>query len=83
MISTNRFFIVHLADDEAKQLGGKFEVQLLAHDGRANVVIYAREAGPLLVSGVPLSSRALEKVAELPPGQGLYLDQDGTEISPF
>jgi hypothetical protein len=83
MVSADRFFVVHLTDDEANQLGGKFEVQLLDNDGRAGVVIYAKEIGPLLVSGVSLSSRALERVAGLPPGQGLYLDQDGSEISPF
>ena len=84
MTQSERFFVVRLEASEASQSGGEFEVQLLKTNGQAKAVAYAsRDASSVVVGDIEIDQRVTLAAAHLPEGQGVYVNRDGEEISPF
>jgi len=76
------FFVVHLSAVRRGTSEAPYEVQLLDEDGRAIEV--ARFAGPessVDLRGVAVPSAVLQSAAELPEGQGCYVDEAGWEVT--
>jgi hypothetical protein len=78
------FFVVHLSPARRIGAGLLYEVQRLDDDGRGvEVARYTDPDADVELCGEAVPTPVLRSAADLPEGQGCYVDESGWEVTPL
>jgi hypothetical protein len=82
--SQQRYFVVHLREEDRPAPDERFEVQVLDSNGRAACCGYVGyEQSELEVAGGRIPRPVIEAARRQLIGQGDYLDETGNSVPPF
>ncbi len=80
----DRFFVVRLRDDEIKEDGKEFEVQILNNENQTiDAVRFSNHNDIVKYNDIVISKAVLQSAMKQSVGQGDFVDAAGKSIPPF